>query len=373
MRIANLSPAMLGLPRIVPTSVMKTCEAVAREGHEVVLFAGRVPGCPEGVHAFYGCAETFAVVSVPIREWRGLDRFRYSARVLRRLRSAGPFDALWGRDVAAMAVAARDVPFVFETHSPPRTRTIARLQRAMVRRPSARGLAVEHGLLRRHYLDLYPWLGPDDVVVAYNGADPHDPPARTRRAWWPGRAGSMQAGYVGSLRDEKGISMLLEVADRIPNVDVHLVGGTDAEISRWRGRSGPNVIVHTAVPPAALREYYGAMDCLLAPPQAPVAYGRDTVHWQLPSKVFQYMAQGRAICASDTPVVSEVLEHDRSAVLLPPGDAGAWAAALTDLASNDEKRRALGEGAHAALVSAFTWGHRARRIIGMLEHVRSVA
>src|SRR5205823_5430992 len=89
----------------------------------------------------------------------------------------------------------------------------------------------------------------------------------------------------------------------------------------------------------------------------------DWGRWLLPMKIFDAMAFGLAICASDLPVVREVLTHERTALLLPSDDLTAWTQAVEELACNPGKRRALGDSARSAFERHFTWRHRARRIV----------
>ena len=62
----------------------------------------------------------------------------------------------------------------------------------------------------------------------------------------------------------------------------------------------------------------------------------------VPNKVWQAMAAGRPVVTADTPAVREVLEDGRTALLVPPGDADALAAALARLAGDAALRERLG-------------------------------
>src|SRR5690606_19885917 len=85
-----------------------------------------------------------------------------------------------------------------------------------------------------------------------------------------------------------------------------------------------------------------------------------------PLKLFEYLALGRAIVASDLPAIREVLTHDVDALLVPPGDAAALAAAIGRLADDAALRTRLGAAARAR-AAAFTWAARAERLEAALE------
>jgi glycosyltransferase involved in cell wall biosynthesis len=85
-----------------------------------------------------------------------------------------------------------------------------------------------------------------------------------------------------------------------------------------------------------------------------------------PLKLFEYMAAGRPIVASDLPSIREILAHERNALLITPGNPQAVTAAIRRL--NDD--RALGRRlAGQALIDAaeYTWAKRAERLEALFE------
>jgi glycosyltransferase involved in cell wall biosynthesis len=80
-----------------------------------------------------------------------------------------------------------------------------------------------------------------------------------------------------------------------------------------------------------------------------------------PLKLFEAMASGRPIVASDLPSIREVLTHEKNALLVPPGDARALARAIDRLAKDAALSRALAGRARED-VGAFTWDARAAAI-----------
>ena len=92
-----------------------------------------------------------------------------------------------------------------------------------------------------------------------------------------------------------------------------------------------------------------------------VSSGGDTAAFASPMKAFEYMAAGRAILASDLPVLGEVLTP-HNAVLLPPEDVDAWEAALRAIRSDDARRRELAARARQD-AGAYDWKRRAEKAI----------
>jgi glycosyltransferase involved in cell wall biosynthesis len=89
-----------------------------------------------------------------------------------------------------------------------------------------------------------------------------------------------------------------------------------------------------------------------------------------PLKLFEYMAAGRPIVASALESVEEVVEDERTALLVPPSDPDALASALARLADDPGLAERLGAAAREA-VTPFAWRARARCILAELGAVMS--
>lgn len=111
-----------------------------------------------------------------------------------------------------------------------------------------------------------------------------------------------------------------------------------------------------------LEELLAILDIGVAP------YKKLTVKFYGSSmKVFDYMAGGSAIVASDIGQVSEIVEHEKTGLLVPPGDSNALANAVLRLVQNAKFRRRLGDGAKEKLQQKYTWTAYADRLIQMYQ------
>ncbi len=99
-------------------------------------------------------------------------------------------------------------------------------------------------------------------------------------------------------------------------------------------------------------EYLDASDILVSP-HIPMPDGSR--FFGSPTKLFEYMAMGKAIIASRLEQLAEVLEHEQTAWLIKPGDVDELAETILRLALDPAKREALGAAARRAAVERHSW------------------
>jgi glycosyltransferase involved in cell wall biosynthesis len=180
-------------------------------------------------------------------------------------------------------------------------------------------------------------------------------------------------GYAGHLYPWKGVDVLLDALARVPDVEGLIVGGPDKEpdLDRLKARSAElgidgRVTFTGLVPPPRVRALLGRADILVLPNPASAISTRYTS----PLKLFEYMAAGRAIIASDLPAIREVLAHESTALLVAPGEPEALAAAIRRLRGDPALRTTLARAACAA-AAEYSWGRRAERLEALFHEVTS--
>ncbi len=104
---------------------------------------------------------------------------------------------------------------------------------------------------------------------------------------------------------------------------------------------------------------------LLASPHVPNLDG--TPFFGSPTKLFEYMAMGKGIIASDLEQIGEVLEHDHTAWMVKPGDAESLMLGLKTMIDNPEIGKRLGEAARREVVAKYTWKDHTKKIIEKLK------
>jgi glycosyltransferase involved in cell wall biosynthesis len=155
---------------------------------------------------------------------------------------------------------------------------------------------------------------------------------------------------VANNRPRKGVPVLIDAAGRLPPdspVHVLLVGS---------GMDSPEIrrLVDASPQPARLHAC-GHRDDVLALVAASHATVLPAIKREgLPKTVIESMALEIPPIVTDTGGSPELVEQGDSGLVVPPGDAGALAAAITQLATDPRRALAMGRRARARLAERFT-------------------
>lgn len=193
------------------------------------------------------------------------------------------------------------------------------------------------------------------VLVCPNAVDPSRFPFPAPVANQPARA-----VFSGSLRPWHGSGTLAEawreLGARAPELLV-IGDGTGREALEATGATVTGMVSHDRVP-ALLRR----ASIALAP------YPADAPDYFSPLKLFEYLAAGLPVVAGDLPGVADVAGE--VAMLVPPGDPVALAAAVAELSTDPVRRREMGRAGRDLALGSHTWRHRAREILKLAGAVR---
>ncbi len=370
-KIAYITSSIIPSRAANSVHVMKVCEALALNGHSVTLMAPTKwgeyePGITD-VYEFYDVERIFDLRKLPCPRIKGRSII-FAIAAAWHVRKLRP-DLVFGRYVHGCALAAwMGYPTIFECHQPIwEIGTIHNGFFELLRRAAAfQKFVVISEALKEIYLEEKE-MSPSQIIVAHDAAD--DPGNVNNPVELSGaRKDVLQVGYVGNLYSGKGMSVIAEVAPRMPELDFHVVGGSEDDIAEWKQNvEAENVIFHGFVSQPEVPHYMEALDVCLLPNQQTVAvYGSedaDIGRYTSPLKMFEYMSHGKPIIASDLPVLREVLTNGENAVLCDPDEPTEWVRALRQLNDNPSRRRRLGEQARRDFEAEYTWSARVERIL----------
>ncbi len=168
--------------------------------------------------------------------------------------------------------------------------------------------------------------------------------------------------YTGHLYDWKGADVLAQAAQLISSENqVYLVGGTAQDIARFKKQyTGSNLHIVGWQDHARIPLWHAAADLLVLPNSARLAISRL---YTSPMKLFEYLASGTPLIASDLPALREVVSVEE-VVFCAPDDPAALARAIEDTLEPAKYSAALASAALAAksTLAAHTWPMRAGTI-----------
>lgn len=390
--IIFLSNARLPTEKAHGFQVMKMCEGMAALGHDVELLHPWRRQADSALadadpFVYYGVQPTFRlrtlanwdVVRLNQRLPGPAFRVLFAAQTAgwallaaRRAAQANP-DLIYTRGPwFAYWVAKFRRPCALEIHLPP-NRTTAPLVRRFSRGRCARAVfaltshtatELEAAGVPREKVEVLP----DAADLAAFGAAPAKEDAR-RQLGLPLHGPII--GYIGrfhTMGKEKGILDLVHaMADpelRELNPLLLCVGGPIDPVPQYTalaqslGVPADSLRFVDRVPTPEIPTWLAALDVGTLPYP-------DAEHYPTamsPLKLFEYMAAGLPIVATDLPSLRDVLEDGENALLVPPGDPVSLARSLTRILEDARAARALGDRARRD-ATQYTWSRRAERAL----------
>jgi len=173
--------------------------------------------------------------------------------------------------------------------------------------------------------------------------------------------------YLGSLHHWKGIDVLIEAMKFMPGIFLLIVGGNTERINYYKSfaikhRVADRIHFEGFVVPGKRFEYFSIADvCIL--PLKPIHIAS---YFTSPLKLFEYMASGKPIVASDLPSIREILKHNVNSILVPPDNPESLASGIRFILENPLFAEKIARQA-AVDVLSHTWDKRAKIIIDFIR------
>jgi glycosyltransferase involved in cell wall biosynthesis len=171
--------------------------------------------------------------------------------------------------------------------------------------------------------------------------------------------------FVGKLIPLQGVETILAAARAAPELPFRLVGSGQLEALL---RDRPQNVEHVSwVDYNRLPHELHRARCALG-----IFGSSDKAKRVIPNKAFQALACGTPLVTADTPAARELLVDGKSALLVPPGDPQALAAALRRVASDPDLARKLSKGGRAAFENHASEDVLGRRWLSVLERAQAL-
>ena len=196
-------------------------------------------------------------------------------------------------------------------------------------------------------------LPPERVAVCFVGAEER----LFRPAWSP--PARFHALFVGKLIPLHGVETILAAARLAPDLPFRIVGS--GQLDHLLESAPTNVERVEWIEYDELPAAFHASGCALG------VFGTSAKAQRvIPNKAFQALACGAPLVTADTPAARELLRDGESALLVPPGDPVALAAAIRRLAGDAVLTRRIGASGLAAYrerASEAVLGRRWRELV----------
>jgi glycosyltransferase involved in cell wall biosynthesis len=403
VRILYFADIRFPLERANGIQTMETCYALAARGHRVSLAVRPDTHEPKrDPYTFYGVPRvpTLNIEVVPVTGPPAARRTGYVTFGVGRAMGRVRQDIIFTRDLGLAAILARlprlvRGPVVYEAHTIAADEAAARHEMlsgaaeaspAKLRRLAARDAAVWRladgyvAITNGLEAELERRFGPrENVAVVPDGVrvcspDPYPTPDKPTETMTVADTvtDGFTIGYAGHLYPWKGVDLIIEAVAALKDTRALIVGGHQQEPDLQRVKDfaaqldcASRVSFTGLVPPPEVAGRLRETDVLVLPnPVSAVSHAFTS-----PLKLFEYMAAGRPIVASDLPSIREVLVHEQNALLIPPGNPQALTAAIRRLRDDRGLAAALAARARED-VSAYTWEKRAERLEVLFDRVR---
>lgn len=337
--------------------VMSMCNALANEGAEVTLIASQGSKSTEDIYKYYGIdKDKFKIELVNRPKIRILGGFIYGSRVASLCSKIKDVDFIYARSLHSLVQCnIRNQKFFFESHWKPKNWIYFFIERYFLNSENLKGFVVISNGLKDIYNSVYPNIvNSEKIHVLHDGCN--IPPKNLSH-----NNDKLEVGYVGSFFKGNGQDLIPDLAELMPDVNFHIVGGSGDELARMNKGKPSNLYLHGHIPFHKLDNLYKNFDIMLAPYQKNLPH----IRWVSPMKLFEYMSYKKAIISSDFPVLREVLNQDNS-MLVPSDDIKEWKNAIESL--KDEKlRNQIATSAYTDLVTNYTWDKRAQKVIDIFS------
>jgi glycosyltransferase involved in cell wall biosynthesis len=187
----------------------------------------------------------------------------------------------------------------------------------------------------------------------------------------PYRERRLRLAYVGGITILRGAHEMVAatklLARDFPAVELALAGQFDPETLKrdtFAELGHPNLSVHGHLDREGVRRILGSSRVGLVVEHPTPAYLRA-----LPVKMFEYMAAGLPILASDFPLWREIIDSAGCGILVDPLDPQAIADSLRSLLSDPEASEQMGLRGQEAAKRRFTWSSEAKTLVGLYREL----
>ena len=375
------------VPEILPDyrarfiQIMKTCHALAERGVKVLLITGiRQRYSKKEILRFFGLPDHYnlRIIRLPILRRESTGHFRFSYHgifhfflllylLLKKIHKEQTVFFIRHIKLANFIMKFNwllNIPIIIEVHEIFNLTTSNENKREKLRSLEYKVYNKADAVISisksiKEYL-VHMGISQKKIHVVYNGVD---------KKWFDIKRTSSGSYicYTGSLYLWKGVDTLISAMKYLPDERLLIIGGGSrlGELKVLADKEGVSgrvtfigTVSHDKVP-----EYLSDAKIAVLPNIL-----NGSTQFSSPLKLFEYMASGVPIIASDIPVFREILTDGKNAILFDPGNKEVLAKSVREITHNPEQARKMAVFARKNAEN-YTYQKRVERILEVIQTV----
>ncbi|MCU0526511.1 MAG: glycosyltransferase family 4 protein [Elainella sp. Prado103] len=201
--------------------------------------------------------------------------------------------------------------------------------------------------------------GIDPIEVVHNGV-----PERSMR---PPLTDPPTVAFAGRLVPEKGGDILLRALAQVPVAARLLIAGAGSEAAAWGKLAealgiADRVMWFGHLPVAEMERQFESAWVQVVPSRWEEPFGNVST---------EAMMRGTAVIASAVGGQPEIVQSGITGFLVPPGDVGSLAAALTEILQDRDRAEQMGQAGRQRALTHFSETQRTDRFLGLYQQICS--
>jgi glycosyltransferase involved in cell wall biosynthesis len=348
--------------------IMRTCHAVAKQGHAVKVITGK-PARPDTVYDFYGLRPLpeFEILQVPMLRgrtfsWHGVFNLFCLLKILD-LKRRGQADVIYLREIKLARFLLKfkqliGLPFVIEVHDlkirkfydscPEKDKS----EDAVFRKVDA--IIVLLNSFGTILKEVYDVSGTPVIKVSLAAE-------KTPFLYSANKGAQKTIGYIGQLYPMQGVDFLIKALPFLPDTKLNIIGGNKKDLSRLKHLAAhlkleKRIEFQGFVNPHRVAEMAKDIDVMVI-----CAMDRGKRRYSAHTKLYEYMAMGKPIVAVDLPSIREEVSDGKDVLLANPEDPKSLAEKIGYVLDNPEVARQLAANAYRS-ADEFSYERRALRL-----------
>ncbi len=371
MKFIYVANSRIPTERAHGLQIMKMCGQFAKNSDVELILPRRFNPIKDDPFVYYGVNKNFKIIRLPVLDLVKFGRFGFWLESLNFSKIAVLYlllkktDIIYGRDeLPLFFLSFFKKNIFFEVHQGRINLAVKRLLK------NAEGIITISGGLKDFYIkhgasEEKIITAPDAVDFDIFNISVSKEESRRRLNLPPDKKIIL---YSGHLYDWKGANILAEAAKNLDkDILTVFIGGADEDIIDFKKSfaSFENILIKGHQPYREIPLWLKAADVLVLPNSAKYEISRS---FTSPMKLFEYMASGTPIIASDLPSIREIL-IDSDSLFFKPDDVRDLADKIKYAFANYDEMRSKAVSAKQK-AAGFTWSKRAENIISFISQKR---